>query len=660
MIEDFAPTLDIHKPAGKFAAVQKRRYKLRYHVDDKYNPTTVVNTYVRSGIRNEWTLVPSGGGTTCPAPMTRAALLALRNSGGLSKDCHYVITNPAANGTLTAQSIILHAVDANTLSMQAGIKTSHDNTAWQGVYDIDVDRVLEVTDNLENKVISNASIVNFPFGVATVNGNTVLSRANLIYTAGTFVNNTIDSDATVTLVAGLAVRNHFKSLSNTTVNSGDFRDNEVGQDATVISSTTGDIDFNVFGNLSNSTFSGASSFDNSVVNTDANVTMTGGTVISCKFEQASNYIMSGGVLRESTVGQDADVTIISADNYENVFGTSTIYRQVGTGYIRYSTIEGTTTWTNGNTHVSNVNSYVSTVNTTGSNGNISNSTFHRAFCTNMQNIPSLNIIGSTISNYGQVTANGAARFYFYRSSITNNARILISAGSRIDANYTHVSNGSYIQSNQSGGFLTCNYTTVSDNSYVRNTTTNSNAVSQCTVDSASNMRFDGNASGGRIYYSKTSSGGTIYQTTNSLNCYMYYCTADSVARIYSDNSTNARMYYNHADCNGEISSIGCNVTHYIYYCNASRGYIRTRNNTALTRLYSIDVTSQAIFELRNTAVVANLYYSSFDSYYYAYVTFTTTGTRLGFFGKGRFTNTVTNPVLQGIGNLNNQTYLDNF
>lgn len=58
VIEDFAPTLDIHKPAGKFANIQKRKYKLRYHVDNKFNPTTVIDVYVRSWRRNEWMLLP--------------------------------------------------------------------------------------------------------------------------------------------------------------------------------------------------------------------------------------------------------------------------------------------------------------------------------------------------------------------------------------------------------------------------------------------------------------------------------------------------------------------------------------------------------------------------------------------------------------------------
>lgn len=58
VIEDFAPTLDIHKPAGKFPSVQKRRWKTWYHVDNKYNPTTIMWVYIRSGRRNERTPLP--------------------------------------------------------------------------------------------------------------------------------------------------------------------------------------------------------------------------------------------------------------------------------------------------------------------------------------------------------------------------------------------------------------------------------------------------------------------------------------------------------------------------------------------------------------------------------------------------------------------------
>lgn len=659
-----------------------------------------------------WYMVPTGG-TVCPAPMTRAALRALRTSGGLNVNCHYVITNPNAQGNLTAQKILLHAVDNSTLSMNVSILTSHDTLAWSGVYDIDTDDVLEVTDNLENKVISNASILNFPFGVSIVNGNTVMNRANLIHTSGNFINNVIETDATVIVVAGNVNRNTFGEQSNTTINSGDFLENKVENDATVISSTTGDVDNNTFkansnttinagnfdnneihtdatvtssgtsvdrnnfysasnttinsgdfrdnhifsnanvvsstsgdvdtnhfGQNSNSVISGAANVDNSTVGNDGNLTATGGTVNTVIIEQAGDLTISGGVLAATTISEDAQVTIISGSNYENRFGVSTIYNQVGTGYIRYSTIEGTTTWTNGNTNVSNVSSYVSTVNTTGSNGTIFNSLLNRAYLVSCQNIPSFTITDSTISNYGTVQTNGATRIYIYRSTITDSSRVLCSANSRIDMSYTNLDSYSYIQSTGNGGVTTANYCKASSLGYMRNLTTNNNRFDRVTVMSGGTARFDGNASGGRIYYSTSTSSGSIYQTTGSVNCYIYYCNAASFGQIYTQNSTNAILYYNDADSYSYIRSLNNAATHYIYYCKAtSLGYVQMNNSGG--RIYACQATSQSILEKRGAA--GNIYYSMFSAYFHGYIT-RTGGTSSGLFGTGRRTQTVTNPT----------------
>lgn len=581
------------------------------------------------------------GSTPCPDPMTRAALIALRNAGSLNKDCHYVITNPSADGTLDVQEIILHAVNENTLSQQAGIMTSHDNTAWQGVYDIDQDNVLEVTDNLENKVISNTSILVFPFGVTSVTHNVVHSEALINYTAGTvtsntfgnnsnttigggtFTQNVIESDANVNSSGTSVVRNHFEASSNTTITSGDFVENRVESDATVNSSTTGDVDNNHFSSLSITSVSGAANVDTVTIKQNANLTI------------------SGGSLSDTSIQEDAQVILISGSHYENVFGASTIFTQIGTGYIRYSTIEGTTTWTNGDVNISNVNSYVSTVDTTGSAGAISNSTFSRAYMQNLQNIPSLTITDSTVTDYGTVQTNGATRIYLYRSHIKSGGRVLVSANSRIDASYTTVSDYGYLQSTANGGFLTANYCDVSSYGYIRNTTVNTHIAERCHVSSQSNIRFDGTANNCRVYYSNATGGGSIYHSGSSNASYIYYANADSLGQIYTQNSTDARMYYCSATSYGYVRSLNCTSgTHYMYYCNGTaRGYVQMNN--AGGRMYAVNASSQSIVEKRGAG--GNIYYSNFDAYFYAYIT-RTTGTSSGLFGMGRRTQTVTTPT----------------
>jgi hypothetical protein len=62
----------------------------------EFGPGLVVTgNYLGSyrGARTEVTTIDAAGGSTCPLPMTRAALLALRASASLTKDCDYVITD---------------------------------------------------------------------------------------------------------------------------------------------------------------------------------------------------------------------------------------------------------------------------------------------------------------------------------------------------------------------------------------------------------------------------------------------------------------------------------------------------------------------------------------------------------------------------------------
>jgi hypothetical protein len=110
--------------------------------------------------------IPSPAGVTCPAPMTRAALLALRASAGLSKDCDYVVTDHVQGRLVAGTTIHMQAVDASTLAMRVEVKTTYDNVAWAGVYDIDRALVLELTDNRGNtaKGFNGSEVSNFDWG----------------------------------------------------------------------------------------------------------------------------------------------------------------------------------------------------------------------------------------------------------------------------------------------------------------------------------------------------------------------------------------------------------------------------------------------------------------------------------------------------------------
>ena len=124
-------------------------------------------------------------GSTCPAPMTRAALIALRNAGGLSKDCDYVVTDHVQGRLVAGTTIHLQAVAADKLSENVSVNTTYDNEAWAGVYDLDRGLVLELTDNRGNvaKGIYGIEVSNFDWGNGSYT-NVVVDNATLTVNIG--------------------------------------------------------------------------------------------------------------------------------------------------------------------------------------------------------------------------------------------------------------------------------------------------------------------------------------------------------------------------------------------------------------------------------------------------------------------------------------------
>jgi hypothetical protein len=126
--------------------------------------------------------------TPCPAPMTRAALITLRNTNSLSKDCDYVITDHVQGRLVAGTTIHLQAVDTNTLSEVVSVKTPYDNVAWSGIYDIDAGQVTFLQDNLSNTVRGAIPVTDFDWG------NTALKHCSIL---GAIMNYTYGNTASI-------------------------------------------------------------------------------------------------------------------------------------------------------------------------------------------------------------------------------------------------------------------------------------------------------------------------------------------------------------------------------------------------------------------------------------------------------------------------------
>ena len=517
----------------------------------------------------------SSSGIGCYEEMTRGALIALRNSNNLEKDCHYVITDYNRGNVGAVSSILLHATESNVLGMQVHVKTTHDNIAWNGTYDIDSNRIESLSDNLGNHVRGANAVDTFPWGVNSVNENQI-HESTINYIAGSFNENIVESSSVIN------------------INGGSINQNRFAQGVTA--------------NLNGT-------FNNNVIENDANV------------------------------------TILSGSNSDNYFGTSTAYTQVGTGYIRYSRLDGNSNLVNGNVNITSSSfDGATTFNTTGSNGSISNSTFGHAVASNLRNISSLTISQSTFDSGSQISATGATLLRLFRCSGSDGGRFLVAAGTSLTSNYNRVDSYGYIQ--VSRGEMTVNYSKASSLGYISHQSTGSNRVDRSEAVAQSNIRFLNSATEGRIYYCKTSAGGTIYQNGTSTGCYHYYCTASSNGQMYVQDAINARHYYSSASDFSYIRTYGTGVGQSImYYCNASaRGWIEHLNITARQRFYSIDASSQGIMRQTGGNANANTYYSTVSSYYYAFLT-NSGVTRYGLHGNGRQTFTG-QPASNGTGERN--------
>lgn len=142
---------------------------------------------------------PSVAGAECPAPMTRAELLALRNSGGLELGCRYTITDPVQAGNFNPTALVFDAVSPTELDTEGEAIVPWSANPVTVIYNIDSTTAAysRVIDNQRNDVTgTHAHIGAFPWGRRSVFANTV-RNSTVNWTAGLLYQNEITALSTV-------------------------------------------------------------------------------------------------------------------------------------------------------------------------------------------------------------------------------------------------------------------------------------------------------------------------------------------------------------------------------------------------------------------------------------------------------------------------------
>lgn len=215
--------------------------------------------------------VKQQAGTTCPGPMTRAALLALRTAGTLNTSCHYTITDYVEGRFAAGTTITLHAVSATELSERVELNTLFDNEAWAARYNIDLNTMIEVADNQGNVVRSATTgrVASWDWGNVNVSNNTSYG-ANIVWTYGAarpVTGNIFGANATITLTGWV---------------SGSLTDTEISG-ASVVNLTNANVSITQSHILSGGTltltgYTGGAGLSRTTIENGAIVNFTGSTV----------------------------------------------------------------------------------------------------------------------------------------------------------------------------------------------------------------------------------------------------------------------------------------------------------------------------------------------------------------------------------------------
>ena len=338
----------------------------------------------------------------CPAPMTRVALVALRNAGTLRTECPYTITDFVQGRFAAGTTITMKAVAVNELSMDATINSLFDNSGWQCIYDIDTNNLLQVTDNRQNVVSSDVvgRVASFDWG-------------NVAYTQNNW-------EGAFTLTYGLTfvVTSSFLSRS-ATLN---------------LSGRTGGI-------IVETSFDGAAT----VNLTNSNLSLQYSTVGDGGNLNATGYVAGGTGIVRSDIARQGSVTLGAGSGAVNItastIANASTINHTGTGSFSFTndrlTDGASITHSTAGAFGANgteIFGNASYVNVTAGDGPVTLQgvrvgPYGRISRNNAAAINGASISYTTVDTVGLISLNGASTVSLLGNTLSNNSSITVEAGS---------------------------------------------------------------------------------------------------------------------------------------------------------------------------------------------------------------------------------------
>ena len=545
-----------------------------------------VNLGVNAQTTISTTSIGGGGadGNSCTIIDIRANLIALRNANGLDIGCTYILTD-YVNGRLVAGTTITLRADAvNEFSENVSVNTTYDNEGWRGIYDIDRNLVLELTDNMGNiaRGFNGLEVANFDWG-------------------NTFITDVLVDNATwiTTYGATRAVYTcEFKNGStvNTTGQVGGTLNRVIVDNASSLNITNANISLLNF-NMYNSSSLIASTF-------------TGGTSLS-----NYNIYTSTIDLQNSTAG----FSISNVYMYNSTFN----HTLVTTGTVTGSslTMSGSTTITHSEGAL-NLSLNRVTCNNQGnithSQGSISLSDY---ILENAGNVNQNTGVGgsislsegiitgsSTLTNQGASTINGTRLQMYQLSTLT----IQNGATGTQTFFYTKFENNSsnLISATSTAGNTTVSQSTFSNQSFFQKTGVGALAMANATFDNQAVvvLTSDRNLSMTSVYANNAVQIRSI-ATGVGITDAVTYCTLEDRCNILFNATglgANSIIYATMMGLNATITFSGTTLSNTVQQCQLINGSIQMSNNIIAQTLVLATVSNVSNINCINMTVTKSM------------------------------------------------------
>ncbi|MFZ1491135.1 MAG: hypothetical protein WAS51_14450 [Ilumatobacteraceae bacterium] len=550
--------------------------------------------------------------------MTRADLITLRNTGGLSKDCDYVVTDHVQGRLVAGTTVHLQAVDGSTLSRHAIVKSTYDNIAWDGEYDIDTGLVYALEDNRNNRVIGAAAVAAFDWG------NTAYTDCTVEHSTWTA---TIGNTRPMTRVRVL----DGATLNTSGMTSGSLTNVEVSKASSL----------NCSGMTGGSVVSTEVSNQSNVTLQNGNLSLQYATITDNSSLTASGYTAGGtGVLRSRIAG-GSSVTFGPGSGTVLMQNASVLdaasVSHTGTGSFTFSSSRATDSCSvvHSSTGVFNASGCViegvsSTIQHTLGEGSLSMTgskvgPYGRVLKTIAGALGALSLNYCVIDTLGYVQQSGAGAMSMTGARVSGNSYVSTQSGSNVSSmtvNYSTLTDSSYVTASASAtaGTMSVSQCLLGSNAFIEKTGTGNISVASSSLFGTGRVQLAGVrslaitgcflANIGRVL-SNASAGAGVTDVMLYASCQDYAV----VQFLASGAAPNAVRYSSARGLTANITFSGVNTGTEVSRMTVDNGNVTFSNNTAaFPNIVDIGVRDQGVLSVSGCSAAQDIRYSTIGSY----------------------------------------------